>query len=88
MQRKNITRNGYVVILHDDDTTLFADRILCLACKFDYENIYYDQMHVQIIYHRIKNNAYSNICLKKRIFFRNTFHEKLIHFKLHGMCTT
>ena len=51
----------YVVILHDDDTTLFADTILCLACKFDYENIYYVQMHVQIIYHRIKNNAYSNV---------------------------
>ena len=46
------------------------------------------KMHVQIIYHRIKNNAYSYVCLNKRIFFRNTFHEKLIHFKLHGICTT
>ena len=26
--------------------------------------------------------------LTNEFFFRNTFHEKLIHFKLHGMCTT
>ena len=54
VQRKNMTRNVYVVL-----QIQFYAWLVNLIKK----------MHVQIIYHRIKNNAYSNVCLNKRIFF-------------------